>query len=102
MRAGQLCQAAQAEMGSRPTVKRKQMKLYRFLSAPEGFAFNQRVSLALQEGWEPFGNPVMTYDPVLKVMIAGQAIVKETEDTDDIDVVSLLEVRDEPPSANRK
>lgn len=71
------------------------MKLYRFLSAPEGFAFNQRVSLAMQEGWMPWGNPVMTYDPVLKVMIAGQAIIKETEDANDIDVVSLLDASDQ-------
>ena len=76
------------------------MKLYRFLSAPEGFAFNQRISLALQEGWEPFGNPVMTYDPVLKVMIAGQAIIKETEDTNDIDVVTLLDTRQERRHSN--
>jgi len=66
------------------------VKLYRFLSAPEGFAFNQRVSLAMQDGWHPWGDPVMTYDPVLKVMIVGQAITKETEDKNDIDVVSLL------------
>jgi len=76
------------------------MKLYRFLSAPEGFAFNQRISLALQEGWEPFGNPVMTYDPVLTVMIAGQAIIKETEDTNDIDVVTLLDTRQERRHSN--
>lgn len=72
------------------------MKLYRYLSGPEGFAFNQRVSFALQEGWEPFGNPVMTYDPVLRVMICGQAIIKETDDASDVDVVSLLDAdRDE-------
>lgn len=75
------------------------MKLYRFLSGPEGFAFNQRVSLALQEGWEPFGNPVLTYDPLLKVMIAGQAIVKETEDRADRDVVALLDTGDEDEEA---
>ena len=71
------------------------MKLYRYLSGPEGFAFNQRVSLALQEGWEPFGNPVMTYDPVLKVMIVGQAIIKETEDASDHDVIALLDTSNE-------
>lgn len=83
------CQVARSEMEN--TGGETNMKLYRFLSAPEGFAFNQRVSLALQEGWEPFGNPVMTFDPVLKVMIAGQAIIKETEDASDIDAVTLLD-----------
>ena len=71
------------------------MRLYRFLSGPEGFAFNQRVSLAMQEGWQPWGDPVMTYDPALKVMIVGQAIIKETDDEADVDVVSLLNVGDE-------
>ncbi len=71
------------------------MKLYRYLSGPEGFAFNQRVSLALQDGWEPFGNPVMTFDPILKVMICGQAVIKETEDAEDIDVIALLDTSDE-------
>ena len=71
------------------------MKLYRYLSGPEGFAFNQRISLALQEGWEPFGNPVMTYDPILKVMMVGQAIIKETEDAEDRDVIALLDLGNE-------
>ena len=71
------------------------MRLYRFLAGPEGFAFNQRVSLAMQEGWEPWGDPVMTYDPLLKVMMIGQAIIKETHDEKDIDVVSLLEPIDD-------
>lgn len=75
------------------------MKLYRFLSGPEGFAFNQRVSLAMQEGWIPWGDPVMTYDPVLKVMMIGQAIIKETHDASDIDVVSLLDVDDDEEAA---
>lgn len=71
------------------------MKLYRYLSGPEGFAFNQRVSLALQDGWEPFGNPVMTFDPILKTMICGQAIIKNTDDVEDRDVIALLDVGDE-------
>ena len=70
------------------------MKLYRYLSGPEGFAFNQRVSLALQDGWEPFGNPVMTFDPILKVMICGQAIIKETDDLEDRDVIALIDESD--------
>lgn len=70
------------------------MKLYRFLSGPEGFAFNQRVSLAMQEGWIPWGDPVMTFDPVLKVMMVGQAIIKETEDVADRDVISLLDTEE--------
>lgn len=71
------------------------MKLYRYISAPEGFVFSQRISLAMQEGWELYGNPVMTFDPVLKVMMAGQAIIKETEDEMDRDVIALLDTSDE-------
>jgi len=75
------------------------VKLYRFLSGPEGFAFNQRLSLALQDGWEPWGNPVMTFDPVLKVMVIGQAIMKETANENDRDVRSLLDLDGEDEAA---
>ena len=71
------------------------MKLYRYISAPEGFAFSQRVSLAIQDGWEPFGNPVMIFDPILKIMMVGQAIIKETEDEMDRDVIALLDTGNE-------
>lgn len=52
------------------------MKLYRYLTGPDDAAFCQRVSEALNRGWELYGNPTLTFDGVR--VIAGQAVVKET------------------------
>ncbi len=51
------------------------MKLYRYLTGPDDAAFCQRVSEALNKGWELYGNPTLTFDGTR--VIAGQAVVKE-------------------------
>ncbi|MSO81206.1 MAG: DUF1737 domain-containing protein [Alphaproteobacteria bacterium] len=53
-----------------PTPRRKS---YRFLSGIDDAAFCQRVSDALADGYELYGNPVMVMD--VDRRIVGQAIV---------------------------
>ncbi len=51
------------------------MKLYRYLTGPDDSAFCQRVCEALNNGWELYGGPTLTFDGTR--VIAGQAVVKE-------------------------
>ena len=53
-----------------PTTRRKS---YRFLSGIDDAAFCQRVSDALSDGYELYGNPVMVMDGDRRIV--GQAIV---------------------------
>ena len=65
------------------------MKLYRFLTGPDDDEFCRRVSESLNNGWELYGNPTLTFDG--KTPIAGQALVKEVvgeEFSRDIDLKS--------------
>lgn len=57
------------------------MKIYRFLSEDDTSAFCHKVSLALSKGWELYGSPTQTFDPLLQRMRCGQAVVKEIEGT---------------------
>ncbi|HIJ79208.1 MAG: DUF1737 domain-containing protein [Desulfobulbaceae bacterium] len=51
------------------------MKLYAFLTGPDDTAFCKRVTEKLNNGWELYGNPTMTFDGTR--VIAGQAVTKE-------------------------
>lgn len=51
------------------------MKLYSYLTGPDDEKFCQRVSAKLNDGWELYGNPTLTYDG--NSVIAGQALIKE-------------------------
>ncbi|MEM6888664.1 MAG: DUF1737 domain-containing protein [Pseudomonadota bacterium] len=55
------------------------MKIYRFLSAEDTSAFCHKMSAALATGWELYGSPTQTFDPVSKTMRCGQAVVKESD-----------------------
>jgi hypothetical protein len=55
------------------------MKLYRFLSEEDTSAFCHKVSDALSKGWELYGSPTQTFDPVSKTMRCGQAVTKEID-----------------------
>lgn len=48
-------------------------KAYRFLSGKDEAAFCQRVSDALAEGYELYGNPVMVMDGDQRIV--GQAVI---------------------------
>ena len=53
-------------------------KLYRFLTGPDTAEFCQRVSDALAEGYQLYGNPVMTV--VEGIPIVGQAVIWPNKD----------------------
>lgn len=54
------------------------MKLYRYLTGPDDKHFCLRVSEALNQGWELYGGPTLTFDAARGQIIAGQAVVKES------------------------
>jgi len=54
------------------------MITYKFLTGPDDASFCQRVTEALNNGWELYGNPTLTYDPKQNRVICGQVIVKRT------------------------
>ena len=51
------------------------MKLYRLLTGPDDDAFCLRISECLNQGWELYGSPSLTYNG--EGVIACQAIIKE-------------------------
>ena len=55
------------------------MKVYRLLTGPDDASFCHRVTEALSQGWELYGDPALTFDPETKRVVCGQAIVKEVE-----------------------
>ena len=65
------------------------MKLYRFLTGPDDDEFCLRVSESLNNGWELYGSPTLTFDG--NTPIAGQALVKQVDGEEfapDIDLKS--------------
>lgn len=53
------------------------MKLYRMITGKDDSAFCHRVTEALSNGWQLYGSASLSYDPVEKRTICGQAIVKD-------------------------
>ena len=51
------------------------MQLYSFLTGPDDENFCKRVSEKLNNGWQLYGSPSLTFDG--QRVIAGQAVVKE-------------------------
>ena len=64
------------------------MKLYRYLTGPDDSTFCKRVSAALNNGWELYGQPSLAFDAANGRMMCGQAIVKVVAGTftDDINL----------------
>ena len=56
------------------------MNLYSLLTGPDDASFCHRVTERLNRGWQLYGAPVLTYDPEIKRVICGQAVVKEITD----------------------
>ncbi|WP_180172406.1 DUF1737 domain-containing protein [Acinetobacter sp. YH12023] len=54
------------------------MKVYRYLTGKDDVNFCARVTKALNEGYELFGSPTMSFNGT--DVIVGQAIVKDVED----------------------
>ena len=55
------------------------MKLYRFLSADDTSEFCRKVTAALNDGWDLYGDPAYAFDAANGVMRCGQAVVKEKQ-----------------------
>ncbi|MES1197081.1 MAG: DUF1737 domain-containing protein [Pseudomonadota bacterium] len=58
------------------------MKAYRYLTGVDDSAFCHRITKALNEGWQLYGPPTLTFDPAQGRPICGQAITKEVEGVD--------------------
>ena len=58
------------------------MKLYRYLTGKDDVNFCARVTKALNEGYELYGSPTMTFNGT--DVIVGQAIIKEIEEEVDV------------------
>jgi len=54
-------------------------RLYRLLTEDDSSEFCHKVSRALAQGWELYGDPVMSFDEAKGVMRCGQAVIKEVE-----------------------
>lgn len=54
-------------------------KLYRFLTGSDDSEFCHKVTQALQEGWELYGDPCYTTNPTTGELGCGQAVVKQTD-----------------------
>jgi len=57
------------------------MQLYRLLTEEDTSAFCHKVSKALSQGWELYGDPTYAYDAANGVMRCGQAVIKEVPGT---------------------
>ncbi|RIA47308.1 DUF1737 domain-containing protein [Dichotomicrobium thermohalophilum] len=53
------------------------MKAYRLLTGKDNSGFCHRVTEALNNGWELYGGPSVTFDPVRGHVVCAQAIVKD-------------------------
>ena len=54
-------------------------KIYRFLSEDDTSVFCHKVSDALAKGWELYGSPTQTFDPVKGLMRCGQSVTKDVD-----------------------
>ncbi|MBM7066547.1 DUF1737 domain-containing protein [Actibacterium sp. 188UL27-1] len=50
--------------------------LYRFLTADDTSAFCHKVTAALNDGWQLYGDPTYAFDASNGVMRCGQAVTK--------------------------
>ncbi|PVA07200.1 DUF1737 domain-containing protein [Thalassorhabdomicrobium marinisediminis] len=50
--------------------------LYRFLTEDDSSEFCHKVSAALAQGWELYGDPQYTYDHANGVLRCGQGVIK--------------------------
>lgn len=58
------------------------MKVYRYLTGQDDVNFCARVTKALNEGYELYGSPTMTFNG--ENVVVGQAIVKEVVDESEV------------------
>lgn len=56
------------------------MKAYRYITGKDDSSFCHRITSALNNGWQLYGNPTLTFDQEKGTVICGQAITKDVED----------------------
>ncbi len=56
------------------------MLIYRFLTGKDNADFCHRVTKALSEGWELYGNPQHSVSSLDHTGFCGQAVTKEVKD----------------------
>lgn len=49
---------------------------YRYLTGPDDSSFCERVTEALDNGWELYGSPTLAFNQATGVMVCGQAVVR--------------------------
>ncbi len=54
-------------------------KIYRLLTEDDTSAFCHKVSEALSQGWELYGDPTYAFDHANGVMRCGQAVTKDVD-----------------------
>ena len=69
-------------MSQSPLSTRKRVTVYRYLTGVDDSSFCHRVTEALSKGWQLYGSPTLTFDPVKGRSICGQAITKDVYDLD--------------------
>ena len=52
------------------------MRLYRLLTGPDDSSFCHKVSKAIHDGWELYGDPTYAYNPDAGHMQCAQAVTK--------------------------
>jgi hypothetical protein len=57
------------------------VKVYSYLTGPDDASFCHRVTQRLNNGWELYGSPTLTFDSETKRVICGQAVVKDVNGT---------------------
>lgn len=56
------------------------MRRYRILTGVDDRAFCDRVTEALNDGWELYGDPQLTFDAGKGRVVCGQAVVRQEPD----------------------
>ncbi len=54
-------------------------QIYRLLTGPDSSEFCHKVTSALSQGWELYGNPVISHDQKSGALVCAQAIIKHSE-----------------------
>ena len=62
------------------------MRAYRLLTEEDTSAFCHKVTKALDQGWELYGDPQYAFDAANGVMRCAQAVIKDVDGSYDPDV----------------
>jgi hypothetical protein len=58
------------------------LRVYRYLTGKDDSAFCHRVTAALNQGYELYGAPTLTFDQKRGEVVCGQAVTKEVDGKD--------------------